>query len=131
MEKSCRKCAPKLAPDPFLILLNNKSSHCIQEILKVRYFKRGLSKSLKKLTLFFLWNPVPLKGQKYQKQKRSGTGDQSLFKLQNKFRKISLNSFYIIRDLSKQFWSPSCRWHKKFNLLAISVLKLNLHKILF
>ena len=42
----------------------------MQEILlKVRYFGMGLSKTLKKLTLFFLWILVPFNGQSYQKQK--------------------------------------------------------------
>ena len=44
---------------------------------------------LKKLTLFFLLNPVPFNGQSYEKQKGLGTSDQSLFRLQNKFTKIS------------------------------------------
>ena len=39
----------KLAQDPFLILLNNPK-HCTQEnLLKIRYSGRGLSKSLKKV----------------------------------------------------------------------------------
>ena len=63
----------------------------MQEIvLQIRYFGRGLSKSLEKLTLFFLSNPIPFNGQSYQKQKRSGTSDWSLFRLRNKFRKIPL-----------------------------------------
>ena len=41
--------------------------------LKVRYFERRLSKSLKKVT--FLLNPVPFNGQNYQKQKEPGTND--------------------------------------------------------
>ena len=56
----------------------------------MRYFEKGLSKTLKKLPLFFLLNPVPFIGQIYQKQKGSGTSDQSLFRLQNKVTKISL-----------------------------------------
>ena len=62
MEKSRRKCA-----DPFSILVNNpKNSHYIEDILlKVRYFERELTKSLKKLTLFLLSNPVPLNRQNY------------------------------------------------------------------
>ena len=49
----------------------------MQEILlKIRYFERGLSKSLKKLTLFFLINPVPFNEQNYQKQNGPGTSDQ-------------------------------------------------------
>ena len=59
-------------------------------ILKVRYFERGLSKSLKKGNFIFLPNPVPFNRQNYQKQKAPGTSDQSLFRLQNKFRKILL-----------------------------------------
>ena len=69
----------------------------MQEILlKVRYFERGLSKVLKKLTLFFLSNPVPFNGQSHQKQKGPRTSDQSLFKLQNKFRKIALLVIYYM-----------------------------------
>ena len=45
---------------------------------------------LKNLTLFFLSNPVPFNRQSYQKQKGPGTSDQSLFRLQDKFPKISL-----------------------------------------
>ena len=69
----------------------------MQEILlKVRYFERGLSKSLKKVTLSFLSNPVPFSGQNYQKQKGPGTSDQSLFRLRNKFRKIGLLVMYYL-----------------------------------
>ena len=69
----------------------------MQEILfKIRYFERGLSKSLKKLTLFFLSNPVPFNGQNYQKQKESGTSYQSLFSLGNKFKNIPLFIIYYL-----------------------------------
>ena len=51
-------------------------------------------KALKKLTLFSLSNPVPFNGQSYQKQKRSGTSDQPLFRLQNKFKNIPLFFIY-------------------------------------
>ena len=61
-------------------------------------FERGLPKSLKKSTLFFLLNPVPFNGQSYQKQKGPGTSDPSLFRLQNKFRKTPL---LVIYDLTK------------------------------
>ena len=63
---------------------------------KIRYFERGLSKSLERVTLFFLSNPVPFNGQNYQKQKRSGTSDQSLFRLRNKFRNIPLFAIYFL-----------------------------------
>ena len=53
----------------------------MQEILlKVRYFERGLSKTLKKSTVFFLPNPVLFNGQRYQKQKGPGTSSQLLFR---------------------------------------------------
>ena len=63
----------------------------MQEILlTVSYFERGLSKSYKKVTLFFLLNPVPFNGQNRKKKKEPGTSDHSFFRLQNKFRKIPL-----------------------------------------
>ena len=69
----------------------------MQEILlKIRYIKRGLSKSLKKLTLFFLLNLVPFNGQSYEKQKGPGTSDQLFFRLQNKFTKIPLLATYYM-----------------------------------
>ena len=69
----------------------------MQEIhLKIRYFERGFSKALKKSISFILSNPVPFNGQNYQKQKGSGTSDQLLFRLQNKFRKISLLVMYYL-----------------------------------
>ena len=52
--------------------------------------KGDYQKPLKKLTLFFLSNPVPFNGQSYKKQKGLGTSNQSLFRLQNKFTKISI-----------------------------------------
>ena len=57
--------------------------------------KEDYQNALKKLTLFFLSNPVPFNGQSYQKQKGPGTSDQSLFKLQNKSRKITLLVTYF------------------------------------
>ena len=67
----------------------------MQEILlKIRYFERGSSKSFKKVNFIFLLNPVPFNGQSYLKQKGSGTSDQSLFRSQNKFRKIPLIVIY-------------------------------------
>ena len=69
----------------------------MQEILlKIRYFERGLSKSLKKVNLIFSLNPVPFNGQSYQKQKGPGTSDQLVFRLQNKFRKIPLLVIYYL-----------------------------------
>ena len=66
-------------------------------LLKIRYFERELSKSLKKVIFsFFLLNPVPFNGQSYLKEKGPGTSDQSLFRLQNKFKKIPLLVIYYL-----------------------------------
>ena len=58
--------------------------------------KDDYQKDLKKLALFFLLNPVPFNGQSYQKQKGPGTSDQSLFRLQNKFKNIPLFVIYYL-----------------------------------
>ena len=58
--------------------------------------KEDHQKALKKSTLYFFLNPVPFNGQSYQKQKEPGTSDQSLFRLRNKFRKISLLAIYYL-----------------------------------
>ena len=58
--------------------------------------KKDYQKPLKKLTLFCLFNPVPFNGQSYQKQKGLGASGQLLFRLQNKFRKISLLVIYYL-----------------------------------
>ena len=60
--------------------------------------KEDYQKALKKLTLFFLMNPVPFNGQNYQKQKRPGTTDQLLFRLRNEFRKIPLLVMYYLTE---------------------------------
>ena len=59
-----------LAPDPFLILLINPKQplHARNSFLKQDILKADYQKSLTKLTLFFLSNPVPFNGQDYQKQ---------------------------------------------------------------
>ena len=60
--------------------------------------KEDYQKALKKVTLFFLSNPVPFNRQNYQKQKGPGTSDQSLFRLQNKFRKTPLLVMYYLTN---------------------------------
>ena len=87
--------------------------------------KEDYQKPLKTLNLFFLSNPVSFNGQSYQKEKRPGTSDLSLFTLQNKFTKISLLVIYYLTkfDNTKQFLSYSkyctCKfmqansWHHK------------------
>ena len=70
--------------------------------------KKDYRKAFKKLISFFLSNPVPFNGQSYLKQKGSGTSDQSLFRLQNKFRKIPLLVIYYLTKfdyiISSGFW---------------------------
>ena len=61
--------------------------------------KEDYQKALKKLTLFFLSNPVPFNGQNYQKQKGSETSDHSLFRLQHKFKNIPLFTIYYLTEL--------------------------------
>ena len=83
----------KLVPDPFLILENNSKQplHAIHSF-KVRYFERALSKILHSY-------PVPfINRRSYQKQKGTGTSNQSFFRLQNKLRKMY---FLIIYYLTK------------------------------
>ena len=76
-----------LAPHPFFILLNNP---------KKGFLKKDYQKAFKNLILVFLSTLVPFNGQSYQKQKGSGTSDQSLFRLQNRFRKIPLFVIYYL-----------------------------------
>ena len=54
--------------------------------------KGDYQKLFKKLTLFFLSNPLPYNGQSYQKQ-GPGTSDQLLFRLQNKLVIYYLSKF--------------------------------------
>ena len=68
-------------------------------VLKMRYFERGLSKSIKKVNFIFLLNPVPFNGQSHKKQKRPGTSDQFLLRLKNKFKKIHLLVIYYLTKL--------------------------------
>ena len=56
--------------------------------------KGDYQKTFKKLTLFLLLNPIPFNGQSYKKQKGLGTSDQSLIRLQDKFKKNYLLVIY-------------------------------------
>ena len=82
----------ELVPDPFLILVNNPK----QSLHTRNSFKSKIYEVFKKLTLFFLLYPIAFNGQSYLKQKGPGTSDQSLFRLQNKFRKIPLLVIYYL-----------------------------------
>ena len=86
-----------LVPDHFLILIKQlyfrkitQNSHHMQEILLIGYFK-GLLKALK--TFLLKTSSVPFNGQDYKKQKIPGT-EKSLFRSQNKLRKIHLLVMY-------------------------------------
>ena len=69
----------------------------MQEILlEISLLKEDYQKVLKKLTLFFLSNPLPFKGQSHQNQKGPGTSDPWLFRLQNKSRKMPLLIIYYL-----------------------------------
>ena len=96
MEKSCKKCAPKAGPRPFFYFCKQPETVIACKKLFSEYYtlKGDYQKPLKKLTLFFLSNPVPFNGQGYKKQKGLGNSDQWLFRLRNKFTKISLLVIY-------------------------------------
>ena len=81
--------------------------------------KEDYQKALKKLTLFFLSNPVPFNGQSYQKQKGPETSDQSFFRLRITFRKIPLLVTYYLTKFNdihniKQLWSYFKNYIGKF-----------------
>ena len=57
-------------------------------LLEIRYFETELSKSLKKFNFNLFLNPVPFNEQSFQTENGSGTSDQLIFRLRNKFRKI-------------------------------------------
>ena len=60
--------------------------------------KEDYQKALKRVTLYFLLNPVIFNRQNCQKQKGPGTSDQSQFRLRNKFRKIlKLVMYYLTK----------------------------------
>ena len=58
MENHAENVHQKLAPDPFLILLNNpKQPLHARKSLKTRHFEKGLSKSLKKFNFISSFKP--------------------------------------------------------------------------
>ena len=65
----------------------------MQETFLKNILKEDYQKALRK---FFSFEPSPFNGQSNQKQKGPGTSDQSLFRLQNKFRKICLLVMYYL-----------------------------------
>ena len=83
MEKACRKYAPKASPRRLFYFGKQPETAIAWKkfFLKLNILKEDHQKPLKKLTLFFLSNPVPFNGQSYQKKKGPGTSDNSFFRL--------------------------------------------------
>ena len=78
----------------------------MQEILlKIKYSERGLSKSLKQVNFIFFLTQYLLMDKVNQKQIGSGTSDLSLFRLQNKFRKIPLLVIYYLTKFDDVIYS--------------------------
>ena len=66
----------------------------MQEILlKIRYFGRGLSKSLKKVNLMFSFKPIPFSGQSFQEQKGPGASEKLLFVVFKLIQKLQLQIY--------------------------------------
>ena len=82
-------------------------------ILKLDILKKDYENTFKKSTLFFLPNPIPLNGQRYQKQKGPETSNQSLFRLRNKFRKILLWVTYYLTKFDDVIQCLWCKWCNK------------------
>ena len=50
----------KLVPDSFFIFVNTQNNHCMQEIhVKISILKGGLSKTFKKVSFIFSFQPSP------------------------------------------------------------------------
>ena len=65
-------------------------------LLRKRYLKEDYQKALEKLTLFFFRTQPLLMDKVIKSKKGPGTSDQSLSRLQNKFRKITLLVIYYL-----------------------------------
>ena len=92
MEKSYKKYTPKASLRPLFYFGKQPKTAITYKKLFLEYnlLKGDYQNPLKNLTLFFLSNLAPFNGQSYKKQKGIGTSEQSLFRLRNKFTKISL-----------------------------------------
>ena len=103
--------------------------------------KEEYQKAFKKLTLFFLSNPVPLNGPSYQKQKGPGSSNQSLFAcgifvdLQKAFdtveHSILLRKFehYSVKGLANDWFKSYLSDRKQF--VSINGHNLNLTSVLY
>ena len=89
MEKSCIKCEAKAKPRPLFNLGKQpKTAIACNKFFWKYILKEDYQKTFKKLTLFFLSNPVPFNGQNYHKQKGHGTSNQLLFRLETSSEKL-------------------------------------------
>ena len=59
IKKSCRKFAPKTSPRPLFYFVKQPKTAIVRNLLKVRYFERGLSKTFKKANFIFSFEPSP------------------------------------------------------------------------
>ena len=107
----------KLVPDSFFILVDSPKQPLHAKNSFWNMFWKGIT-PLRKLTLFFLSNPILFNGQNFEKQKGPRTSDQSLFRLWNKFTKISLLVTYYLTMFDgvniKRFLSYSKNYTCKF-----------------
>ena len=71
MEKSCRKYAPNASPRPLFYFGKQPKTAiaCKKFFLKWDILKGDHQKPFKKLTLFFLSNPIPFNGQSYKNKR--------------------------------------------------------------
>ena len=88
--------------------------------------KGDYQKPFKKLTLFFISNPVPFNGQSYKKQKGLGTSDQSFFRLWNKFKKKICISYF----LSDQVWQCNIKQFLSYSKITPANLCKPIHDII-
>ena len=98
MEKSCRKRAPKASRTPLFNSGEKPKTATVYQKFFSQYniLKEDYQKAFKNSPLFFVSNSVPFNGQFYRKQKSPVASEQSLFRLQNKFRKIPLLVIYYL-----------------------------------
>ena len=99
MEKSCRKCAPKAIPDPFLILLNNSEQplHARISFKNEIFWKRIFKKPLKSYFYLFFRTQSLLIGKLIKRGLELMT---SCFQVMKQVQKYS----FICYILSSQVW---------------------------
>ena len=118
--KSCGKCAPKANSRLLFILVNNpKQPLNARNYFKNKIFSKKIIKNVLKNLLYFFSNPIPFKGQSYQLQTGSGTSDMLLFRLWNKFTKISLLVIQYLTKFDVRYYITN-RWCNMKRFLSYS-----------